>query len=255
MGRPLPFLAVAVALVLAAPAPASGAVTIGSDLAPNPVNAGACNSTVACTAMVTAATGQTSPINGVLVRWRVRADNGTGETTPIRVRVLRHLGSNFFLSRGTGATELFADSALTTRQYATRLPIAAGEQLAIDILPPSGNFVVLTGDQAGLAFLRWEPPLADNDSRDPDLTNPDPAGELMLNGDVEPDADLDGFGDETQDACPTSAATQGACPAPQVTPTPANPTPPQTTPPRQRCKKKKRKKAAAGAARKCKKKR
>jgi hypothetical protein len=31
---------------------------------------------------------------------------------------------------------------------------------------------------------------------------------------VEPDADGDGFGDETQDKCPTDASTQGACPKP-----------------------------------------
>ena len=29
---------------------------------------------------------------------------------------------------------------------------------------------------------------------------------------VEPDVDKDGFGDESQDACPTNAQTQGACP-------------------------------------------
>ncbi|MDQ2630684.1 MAG: hypothetical protein M3Y75_06890 [Actinomycetota bacterium] len=34
---------------------------------------------------------------------------------------------------------------------------------------------------------------------------------------IEPDADNDGFGDETQDKCPQSPTTQGACPAP-VTP-------------------------------------
>ncbi len=33
----------------------------------------------------------------------------------------------------------------------------------------------------------------------------------MINADVEADADRDGFGDETQDACPTIPTTQQAC--------------------------------------------
>ena len=36
--------------------------------------------------------------------------------------------------------------------------------------------------------------------------------ELVLNADIEADADKDGYGDETQDQCPTNAATQGPCP-------------------------------------------
>jgi hypothetical protein len=35
---------------------------------------------------------------------------------------------------------------------------------------------------------------------------------LDLSATLEPDADHDGFGDETQDQCPTNASTQGACP-------------------------------------------
>ena len=45
--------------------------------------------------------------------------------------------------------------------------------------------------------------------------------QLDLAATVEPDADGDGFGDETQDECPTDAAIQGPCPA----------EPPDTDPP------------------------
>ena len=33
----------------------------------------------------------------------------------------------------------------------------------------------------------------------------------MVAGTIEPDADGDGFGDETQDGCPSQAVSQGAC--------------------------------------------
>jgi Ca2+-binding RTX toxin-like protein len=35
---------------------------------------------------------------------------------------------------------------------------------------------------------------------------------------VEPDSDRDGFGDETQDQCPTNATVQGPCPLPPAPP-------------------------------------
>ncbi|HJZ38017.1 MAG TPA: hypothetical protein VJ204_17235 [Solirubrobacterales bacterium] len=43
---------------------------------------------------------------------------------------------------------------------------------------------------------------------------------------VEPDADGDGYGDETQDQCPTDASTHGPCPAPKDAPAPPAPTAP-----------------------------
>ena len=56
---------------------------------------------------------------------------------------------------------------------------------------------------------------------------------------VEPDADHDGFGDNTQDQCPSNGTTQGPCPV---------------TPSKKKCKHKKKHHSAAVVAKKCKKK-
>ena len=61
---------------------------------------------------------------------------------------------------------------------------------------------------------------------------------LNLAATVEPDADHDGFGDETQDQCATDGTTQGPCPVA----------------PKKQCKHKKKHKGAAVIAKKCKKK-
>ena len=53
---------------------------------------------------------------------------------------------------------------------------------------------------------------------------------------LEPDADHDGFGDETQDQCPTNGTTQGPCPK------------------KKKCKHKEKHKSGAVIAKKCKKK-
>jgi hypothetical protein len=55
---------------------------------------------------------------------------------------------------------------------------------------------------------------------------------------LEADADHDGFGDETQDQCPTNGTTQGPCPVA----------------PKKKCKHKKKHKSGAVIAKKCKKK-
>jgi hypothetical protein len=62
--------------------------------------------------------------------------------------------------------------------------------------------------------------------------------EVAYNADVEPDADQDGYGDETQDLCPTSATTALPCPCwrrPPKTPQPlgcsAGLGPPPSAPP------------------------
>jgi Ca2+-binding RTX toxin-like protein len=42
---------------------------------------------------------------------------------------------------------------------------------------------------------------------------------ILVAANVEPDSDRDGFGDETQDQCPTNASIQGPCPQPAAPPT------------------------------------
>ena len=45
-------------------------------------------------------------------------------------------------------------------------------------------------------------------------TSTDTSGEILLQARIEPDADHDGFGDETQDACPGRMGSLSGCPAP-----------------------------------------
>jgi hypothetical protein len=88
----------------------------------------------------------------------------------------------------------------------------------------------------------------------PNFTIPDPSvgssplmlatayERLLIGATLEPDADGDGFGDETQDQCPSSASTQGPCPV---------------VPLLKKCKhgkKSKKKQSGAAIAKKCKKK-
>ena len=202
-------LAVALALLLL-PAASPAATTIGSGLGGDananiPACAGLCTfSQISLAAPNQAAAGLASPIDGVVVRWRLKAGSAGGA---VNLRVLRPTGPASYQGAGRGETQV---AQIGTNTWATRLPLRAGDRLGLDNAS-EGLFFANPG--AGLVFY-WSPGLAEGESR---VRTATANYELMLNGDVEPDADRDAFGDETQDQCPTNASTQGACPV-------ANPT-------------------------------
>jgi len=192
--------------MLVAPSTASAVVTIGSDLAPD---SGAffapCPGGNGCTATHTTLPGQqlSSPIDGVIVRWRARANNT--ESTPVRLRVIRSGSGGAFTGVNSSATQTIPSTGTTTFTFPTQQPIAAGDRIALDADSPNGNMGIVTADQIGVTYAQWQPPLADGQTRAPDNTVTD-SNELLVNADVEPDTDCDGAGDETQDA-----SVQGGC--------------------------------------------
>ena len=197
----------------------SAAVTIGSDLAPDPVDSVGCGN--ACTKTNTANPGQlvASPIDGVVVRWRLRGHAGVAQPVDFRLRVLRpnatgtaHTGIN------SSATRTVSQTSLATHVFPARQAIAAGDAIGLDVGSPAGSFVAQAAPQAGVALAAWMPPIGNGETLP---TAPfENADEILVNADVEPDADCDGFGDETQDP-----SISGGC-----LPSPPGGTPPGSAP-------------------------
>ena len=168
-----------------------------------------------------AGTSTAAPTDGVVVRWRLQGP-GAGD---YRIRILNpKAGGGYTFARSSDPATVGADEALQT--YATRLPIAVGGYVALT--PP---FSVPESTQvtppAGSSFAT----IADS----PDGSAATIAGSLpgvfLYDADIEPDADHDGYGDVTQDACPADATTQGACPPVGTAPgTGGGPTTAGTTP-------------------------
>ncbi|MFN8151519.1 MAG: hypothetical protein U0R24_10410 [Solirubrobacterales bacterium] len=202
---------------LVVPGDAVAATTIGSSLA-SPASASAidCGGTGGCTLAnhalapsSTAAGGLASSADGVIVRWRIRIGSSSSAITP---RVIRTVSPGTYTAAGTGTAVTPAANQIST--YDTRLPIKAGDMFGIDQAGVSFNRV-----GGGGGYSRWATPLLADGGP---ARSPSSIGvfELLINADVEADADEDGFGDETQDECPTDASTQGACPdktAPETT--------------------------------------
>jgi len=251
-------------LAFAAPAGASAAVTIGSNLlslpgeAAMPTSTGVDNCSAAhrCTilqrslpAANAAPGGIVAPVAGVITHFRVKAKTSMA---PIVLRVLEPtVTAHKYTGAGTSTTFMppAGDPAVGTisPSYDVRMPISAGDSLGLDCCQGAANGVY-NFDAATAVDDVWGSganlPLADGESRSSDNNHSN--HELLVQADIEPDADHDGYGDETQDLCPTNAAIQTACPA-----TPAGPAGP-LMPVAAKCKKAKKQKRAAAAKKKTK---
>jgi hypothetical protein len=196
-------------------APAQAAVTIGSNLSGpfDPVANGHCTEVDGCAGIhyVLPERATAAPIDGVIVRWRVR---GTGV---MRLFVARYVSYDTVRRKDTSAPgEGTPGEAVST--FPTRLPIRAGEHTGIML--ENGASISARPDNGAYLDVFVPPPSAtEPTSAQGDFL--DQPVEVAYNADIEPDADQDGYGDETQDQCPTSATTALPCPA---VPTPAQDT-------------------------------
>jgi hypothetical protein len=171
----------AVLLLAASVSPAGAVVTIGSNLARQP-DSGAdysprptfSNLSLASDRQVPS--GLSSPVNGTVVRWRIRVGDATGVTN---LRIIRPLGDGFFTGAGTSAPVTPLINATTS--YQAQLPIRIGDYIGIDCC----NSGVLDSEffVTGPAIRsEWQPSLADGGpGRPPNRTK---LFEVALNADI-----------------------------------------------------------------------
>jgi len=195
------------AFLLLAPS-AHGGVTIGSDLKPAVPDGGIVNATCAvgpCTSInsdFSPAAQQTSLIDGVIVRWRLRQGSNTAGSGALRVVHAVTLPSEWTGVRTGPGVSLPA--AAGSYLFDARLPISAGDAIGLNHGVDHGVIVVASAGRDSL----FNGTLLDGTTRTEDGAA---AGEVLLNADIELDADRDGFGDETQDSCPVDATRQTPC--------------------------------------------
>jgi RTX calcium-binding nonapeptide repeat (4 copies) len=199
------FALMAVLLVFLVPAQAGAATTIGSELIGSVDLMTTCATGDGnCTVVQTALPGRpvVSPIDGVVVRFRVK---GASSSAPVRLRVVRPGAGGAFV--GGAAEEVPGRSCPEICVIDSRLPIRAGDHVGIDA--PAGTTAGIHF-APGANLAAWSPFLASDETR---AANDNYAGfELLMNADIEADADADGYGDETQDFCNTRADTARLAP-------------------------------------------
>jgi hypothetical protein len=217
--------ALTTSLVGAAPAGAGpGGASSSSETAPRAATAvtlgqaggtlAVCNGTVPSALVLDAAgagtPSYTAPSAGVLTSFTTVTNNKTGQvravvlgpgTTPDRLLVA---------AKGPKQTVQLSRS----NTFPLRLRIQAGQKIALGYT--ASGMACASSGVAGDVSKAAAP-------FDPDTTN-DFVYSTTLSGFrpnisavLEPDADTDGYGDISQDACPQSALTQVTCPAPETT--------------------------------------
>ena len=142
---------------------------------------------------------------GVVTSWKIRGSGGSAR--------LRRL-------EGVTARGATGWAALTgaTQTVAAALPVRSGDRLGVDLSAGA----TIAGDESlyGDTALAWTPALGDAETSQPDVQL---AGYVAYEAVVEPDADGDGRGDETQDSCVACGGSSHSTPPPSPPPPPSDP--------------------------------
>jgi hypothetical protein len=146
--------------------------------------------------------------SGVITRWKVPVAPGHGP-------LAQQLGV-FEFAEGEAQYRKVAESATETvvagtNEFTTRIPLAGEGHHYLGLTGPVETLVCTGLEQAVSGRVLGDFPLGAIRSVE------DVGIGVPVTAISEPDLDQDGYGDETQDGCPRSAATQGGCPT--VTPT------------------------------------
>ena len=147
-----------------------------------------------------------APVGGILTKWKIEVvAPGPPKAAPVTLKTLRLTGSENLLVTGEGTGSIVAG----TNAFDVRIPIQPGDHLGLFGTDPEvGTPICAATDENTLGIFIPDTPVGSSS----------PYGEgdseirIPVTGTIEADADNDGFGDETQDACPQSATTQVACP-------------------------------------------
>jgi hypothetical protein len=158
------------------------------------------------------------PGDGVITSWRTYT-GATFNQGPVRLKIIRPVSTTSF--------KVVAASAYITPVYnvdgangpfATRISVVANDLVGLGVgmrtgmqTMPACQFSNGTTDQSMAKIGVDDPP--NEASVLTWAAAPDhPTHRVSVSASLEPDLDHDGYGDETQDACPTVATTQGQCP-------------------------------------------
>ena len=202
------------------PAVGSAAETFGSRLLNAPNYGGCADVTAPCTYAAYIHPSDPlgdpysggAPRDGVIVKFRIRAIGPGGPGTPASVTfgladVNRTDPNNATATAaGFGPTVTLAGSG-EIEEFAAQLPVKKGNQVAIRT---SDARAIYSSNSDKFTYV-FSPPLADNE---PPKASSQVTQELLVAAVIEPDADRDGFGDETQDNCLGKAGSDGGCPTP-----------------------------------------
>lgn len=155
---------------------------------------------------ISSGTSYTAQSDGVLTKWGINT-TAWGSTSVMSAVIGSSQGGQWTIVAGT-PFQLIPDNAYS--EFPARIPVSTGQTLGVAATNSSGlmcsGFVGPTGDV--IEYKASYLPVGGTFATEGTIA----AYRVAVFGTLEPDADKDGYGDETQDGCPQSAALQNACP-------------------------------------------
>ncbi len=151
-----------------------------------------------------------APVAGVITKFRIYAETATA--SPLSF-LLAEVSRPNPADESTALASIVATGPKVTikptaeaeiMEFPARVPVKKGQQLAIETTAVQATYQS-SSDKFSYFF---SPPLVEGAGL---RGSTEPTGELLVQATIEPDADGDGFGDETQDQCPSQKTTQGPC--------------------------------------------
>jgi hypothetical protein len=170
----------AIGAALIAPAAGQATVTVGSNLARAPQLGlgcvGSCTFGLSALDQPTfaAANGVRSPVNGTVLRWRIRTGGSASQTA---LRTISPAGLNTYAGGSTSAVVTPSLNGISEHQ--TSIPIKLGDLIGINCCNGVSGSYFRIGDGD---TLQWQPALGSGGSTAP----VDTEGELLVNADIEP---------------------------------------------------------------------
>ncbi len=198
-------------LSVALASPAEAGIRLGQTFLPNFATCGGVPASETFTSASAHGLTHRAPHDGVLTSWSHRTISGADSTLTVRVFREAAAADQFLVVGDGGALQVVpGDGGVHT--YATRIPVRAGDY--VGYLATGGACVSTNGLPGDRLRARsgTATPVGGT------ATYVENAGGFLIDisAVLEPDVDRDGYGDETQDACLTSAALHTACPPPDT---------------------------------------
>jgi hypothetical protein len=150
------------------------------------------------------------PLGGVVTSVSAWLNAGAGAPGTARVFLARGAGPSFTVVGGA-TLSITGTGTVQKASAPARIPVQAGDRLAIASPGTDGATIGATNVSGTVRFGGGAVP-ADGDVLDTSSGFSDQGNAAMsMAALVEPDADHDGYGDETQDGCPSDPAVHDAC--------------------------------------------
>lgn len=180
--------------------PAHAARTVGETITPT-ANCNSGTSVYTYLQTTSVSNGYVVPSPGVLTSWSHRA--AADPVDQIRLKIARPAGGDSYTT--IGESEYEAPVANTLNTYPARLPVRAGDLIGF-AFTGIGYCIEAPVLGYGGRFVKADPTVGTTS-----LFGSEGTLRLAIAATLEPDSDRDGFGDETQDQCPTDASTHRTC--------------------------------------------